>query len=114
MVFIAQLATSGGVRAPLAQVANQVFLNLSNELQSQGVSKKVIADMFGMALRTYHRKVRSCRESQTEAGRTIWEAVFDHICRRSEEHTSELQSRENLVCRLLLEKKNKTENANQP
>src|SRR5690606_39382575 len=28
--------------------------------------------------------------------------------RRSEEHTSELQSRENLVCRLLLEKKNVT------
>src|SRR6266700_8288909 len=31
-----------------------------------------------------------------------------HPCRgrkRSEEHTSELQSRENLVCRLLLEKK---------
>src|SRR5690606_40249321 len=27
---------------------------------------------------------------------------------RSEEHTSELQSRENLVCRLLLEKKTKT------
>src|SRR5690606_40258229 len=27
--------------------------------------------------------------------------------RKSEEHTSELQSRENLVCRLLLEKKNK-------
>src|SRR5690606_39924384 len=30
---------------------------------------------------------------------------------RSEEHTSELQSRENLVCRLLLEKKNKTRRA---
>src|SRR5690606_40266202 len=29
---------------------------------------------------------------------------------RSEEHTSELQSRENLVCRLLLEKKNKQYN----
>src|SRR5690606_42040386 len=28
---------------------------------------------------------------------------------RSEEHTSELQSRENLVCRLLLEKKNSNE-----
>src|SRR5690606_41839425 len=28
---------------------------------------------------------------------------------RSEEHTSELQSRENLVCRLLLEKKNRRE-----
>src|SRR3989475_8942977 len=29
------------------------------------------------------------------------------ICTRSEEHTSELQSQSNLVCRLLLEKKNK-------
>src|SRR5690606_41269963 len=31
----------------------------------------------------------------------------DRLELRSEEHTSELQSRENLVCRLLLEKKNK-------
>src|SRR5207302_11239462 len=31
-------------------------------------------------------------------------AAFRHAA-RSEEHTSELQSRENLVCRLLLEKK---------
>src|SRR2546430_6955574 len=30
---------------------------------------------------------------------------------RSEEHTSELQSQSNLVCRLLLEKKNKLTNA---
>src|SRR5690606_39781699 len=34
-------------------------------------------------------------------------AVLPHLDDfRSEEHTSELQSRENLVCRLLLEKKN--------
>src|SRR5690606_40061328 len=32
--------------------------------------------------------------------------VDDPTAFRSEEHTSELQSRENLVCRLLLEKKN--------
>src|SRR3712207_7204497 len=32
---------------------------------------------------------------------------------RSEEHTSELQSRQYLVCRLLLEKKKKTETATQ-
>src|SRR5690606_40736071 len=31
----------------------------------------------------------------------------EHDLARSEEHTSELQSRENLVCRLLLEKKKK-------
>src|SRR5438445_5726818 len=30
-----------------------------------------------------------------------------NVCRRSEEHTSELQSRQYLVCRLLLEKKKK-------
>src|SRR5690606_40525195 len=34
--------------------------------------------------------------------------VEDEEVVRSEEHTSELQSRENLVCRLLLEKKNRT------
>src|SRR2546428_7334471 len=35
-------------------------------------------------------------------------ALLQHRCgrRRSEEHTSELQSRSDLVCRLLLEKKN--------
>src|SRR5690606_39672812 len=32
-------------------------------------------------------------------------SLFVHYFIRSEEHTSELQSRENLVCRLLLEKK---------
>src|SRR5690606_41515426 len=36
----------------------------------------------------------------------IWKI---HSINRSEEHTSELQSRENLVCRLLLEKKKKNE-----
>src|SRR5438270_3868893 len=32
--------------------------------------------------------------------------LYSHLDRRSEEHTSELQSQSNLVCRLLLEKKN--------
>src|SRR5690625_5811564 len=35
---------------------------------------------------------------------------FDVISERSEEHTSELQSRGHLVCRLLLEKKKKKTN----
>src|SRR5690242_21601539 len=34
--------------------------------------------------------------------------MADRMGRRSEEHTSELQSHVNLVCRLLLEKKKKT------
>src|SRR5690349_23722943 len=33
------------------------------------------------------------------------QAQLDQVERRSEEHTSELQSRRDLVCRLLLEKK---------
>src|SRR3712207_8059993 len=47
--------------------------------------------------------------------RTPFQAVCDAwtkdptIFKRSEEHTSELQSRQYLVCRLLLEKKNKHE-----
>src|SRR5690606_14991208 len=36
-----------------------------------------------------------------------WTWVPEPMAIRSEEHTSELQSRENIVCRLLLEKKNK-------
>jgi len=78
-VLIAQLATSGGMRAPLAHVANQVFLDLANELEGQGVSRKVSADMFGMALRAYVRKVQRLGESSTERGRTLWEAIYEYL-----------------------------------
>src|SRR5690606_41982583 len=53
----------------------------------------------------------------TQVGREQLVAA-EHIQRqkavlvRSEEHTSELQSRENLVCRLLLEKKKKKDKKN--
>lgn len=79
MVFIAQLATAGGVRAPVAHVAEQVFLDLTNELQSLGVRKNVIAGMFGMGLRTYHRRVRELSESKTDSGKSVWEAVLGFI-----------------------------------
>jgi hypothetical protein len=78
-VLIAQLATAGGVRAPLASVANQVFLELSEELNAQGVSRKVSADMFGLALRTYLRKIQRLRESTTDGGRSLWEAVLEFL-----------------------------------
>src|SRR2546430_8689303 len=42
---------------------------------------------------------------------TIADVVLD---RRSEEHTSELQSQSNLVCRLLLEKKKQTIHQSHP
>ena len=78
-VLIAQLATSGGVRAPVAHLANQVFLDLARELDAQGVSRKVSADMFGMALRAYLRKIQRLGESSTDRGRSLWEAIYDYL-----------------------------------
>src|SRR6187402_3321694 len=78
-VLIAQLSTAGGVRAPLAHIANQVFVQLARELDAQGVSRKVSADMFGMALRAYVRKVRRLDESATESEQTLWQAVLTFI-----------------------------------
>src|SRR5437868_8786862 len=61
-----------------------------------------------------HREVRSPKQALHTGG---LEARFEHaavhaapreIHVRSEEHTSELQSRFDLVCRLLLEKKKQT------
>src|SRR5690606_40782012 len=43
----------------------------------------------------------------------LWGSIYAIMPKRSEEHTSELQSRENLVCRLLLEKKKKNYNKKQ-
>src|SRR3712207_7235676 len=48
-----------------------------------------------------HGRARLRREREREPARGVEEL------RRSEEHTSELQSRQYLVCRLLLEKKKK-------
>src|SRR2546429_4249824 len=49
------------------------------------------------------------RGAQGAASASVRETVDE----RSEEHTSELQSRLHLVCRLLLEKKKKTTNQHQ-
>jgi hypothetical protein len=78
-VLIAQLATSAGTRAPLSHTANQVFLDLVSELKAQGLGHKVIADMFGLALRTYHARVRRLRESSTFRGRSLWAALLEYV-----------------------------------
>jgi hypothetical protein len=78
-VLIGQLATSAGLRAPLMRVADQVFLELVRELTHQGIRQKVVADMFGMALRTYQKKVQRLTESESQAGQTLWEAIYDKI-----------------------------------
>src|SRR5690554_7515302 len=48
----------------------------------------------------------SCSKSPPTNRVSPWTSRWRRWERRSEEHTSELQSRPHLVCRLLLEKKN--------
>ena len=81
-VLIASLATAAGQRATLARVANQVFADLVSELKQQGLGNKVIADMFGLALRTYHKKVARLSESQSFRGQSIWEAVLGLVAQQ--------------------------------
>src|SRR5690606_39839372 len=62
------------------------------------------------ARRAAEEAAAAAAEAEAEALRAQQEAeqaAMDAAAARSEEHTSELQSRENLVCRLLLEKKKK-------
>src|SRR2546422_3835198 len=61
-----------------------------------------------------HAQAGGAHAPTVEERRTLRSDEADHAsalgwCLRSEEHTSELQSRLHLVCRLLLEKKKKKE-----
>src|SRR2546430_11469333 len=63
----------------------------------------------------YTTLFRSVQVSGRECGGAIAHARMGGDCwerhRRSEEHTSELQSQSNLVCRLLLEKKKRSDHS---
>src|SRR5947207_6729041 len=74
-----------GDESPLV-VIGELKLGFNLELVLQGINRTAACDEIWLAVRTSAR-----------AGRE-----------RSEEHTSELQSHSDLVCRLLLEKKKKT------
>jgi hypothetical protein len=82
MVLIAQLSTADGVRSPLSHVADEVFVGLVRELERQKLGKKVIADMFGLALRSYQQKVQRLSESVTARGVTLWGALHAFLVER--------------------------------
>lgn len=77
-VLVAQLAVAGG-RPSLAHTSNQIFIDVVRELKQQGVGNKVIADMFGMALRTYHDRVKRLEQEARYGGCSLWEAVLGHV-----------------------------------
>src|SRR5690606_41579291 len=74
----------------------------SSDLVEADASAHALAGS-SMALRRFDACVIPVWPSRPESRRRRTDAA---PCLRSEEHTSELQSRENIVCRLLLEKKN--------
>jgi hypothetical protein len=77
-VLLAHLSTAAGLRAPLANVADQVFVQLAREIESQGVGRKVAADMFGLALRTYQRKVQRLGE-EVAPGQSLFQAILSYL-----------------------------------
>jgi hypothetical protein len=94
-VLIAQLATSGGARAPLAHIAHQVFSDLARELERQGLSRVVTADLFGISLRSYQRKMIRLRESSSDRGRSMWDAVLEYLVSRGVTSRAEVLERFN-------------------
>ena len=90
MVLIAQLSTAEGVRSPLSHIADEVFVSLVRELENQGLGKKVIADMFGLALRSYRQKVQRLSESVTTRGMTLWGAVHAFLAERESATRAEI------------------------
>ena len=92
-VLIAQLSTAAGIRAPLAHVADRIFVELAQEIERQGVGRKVVADMFGMALRTYQKRVQRLSESASQRGRTLWEAVYEFLSEQELVRRKQLEAR---------------------
>src|SRR5690606_41698275 len=79
---------------------NEIMLNQYHQGQKQSISRRSTWSLFA-----------SWHNSGTHTFPVLAHAValaLRIVGARSEEHTSELQSRENLVCRLLLEKKKNT------
>src|SRR5437899_3771061 len=78
--------------------------------QRFGVSGWTVSSMEGLRLAPPgdgHRSVRKCKCKPTNTLLGSFPAQYATSQVRSEEHTSELQSLRHLVCRLLLEKKEK-------
>jgi hypothetical protein len=76
----------------LSHIADEVFVSLVRELESQGLGKKVIADMFGLALRSYRQKVQRLSESITSRGVSLWGAVHGFLAERDSATRAEILS----------------------
>src|SRR5690606_41399558 len=85
------------------------YTTLSDLLELSLDSQSGAARLVDQRGHIVHRRQRRSRLTivASDRGNDAVELAHGGPAARSEEHTSELQSRENLVCRLLLEKKKK-------
>src|SRR2546430_6725348 len=74
------------------------------------IARTHLAEELGLGLAEMAEKQTYPLVVRTEIDYRRAAKLGDRLVIRSEEHTSELQSQSNLVCRLLLEKKNKKNN----
>src|SRR3712207_8720607 len=75
-------------------------------------SGRILSQSLAQQVDQVHQRLASAGEQFAATGTIVAQSVAEQMQRmdgalRSEEHTSELQSRQYLVCRLLLEKKKK-------
>src|SRR5690606_12089985 len=112
----AELLRSRGVEVLL--LADLLTTALRDErAHAAGVDIAVDPRRLGPGLTDALRSYLSSADAETLARVLMSGMTFEELPAsegRSEEHTSELQSRENLVCRLLLEKKKHTAALTQP
>ena len=89
---------------------SSLYVGYSNppEIPSNSVMKPYIPIFYDSAYRDQAVRVIVSREFVSAMDVPGWVTIYVWQTTRSEEHTSELQSRTNLVCRLLLEKKKNT------
>src|SRR3712207_7195868 len=80
------------------------YTTLFRSTGSEALCVPQMSDLFGLSARP------TSEQAPSDTVRKVLGCDAMHPCGRSEEHTSELQSRQYLVCRLLLEKKKKNHN----
>src|SRR5439155_11056023 len=84
------------------------LLPINPNIRNECKYDKTIAIKSGISLALVSRNsavIAECNRRRAASKDTLSDASFEVWSIRSEEHTSELQSRGHLVCRLLLEKK---------
>lgn len=85
------MSTRGELRLPIAEAEEQLFLAVARRLEALGVSRKVAADMHGIAVRSYQKKLR--RGGRNAPTQTLWTGVLAFLVREGE------TTREKLVAR---------------